>query len=155
METDPAVAQKKRCPERLEAARHDLTCCQIAAREGKIGLFYLEESGFANIPNVQRSWSPKGQPHEAEAGVTRRRANVIGALEYATGELWYEVRDKAIRRENVVDFIDRIAQRAEAGALTLVVLDNASMHHDIDPEKLEDWLVNHRLVLMHLPPYSP
>ena len=108
METDPAVAQKKRCPERLEAARHDLTCYQIAAREGKIGLFYLEESGFANIPNVQRSWPPKGQPHEAEAG-----------------------------------------------ALTLVVLDNASMHHDIDPEKLEDWLVNHRLVLMHLPPYSP
>lgn len=30
------------------------------------------------------------------------------------------------------------------GALTLVVLDNASRHHDIDPEKLEDWRVNHR-----------
>ena len=118
-------------------------------------MFYLDESGFANIPNVQRSWSPKGQPHQAEAGVARKRANVIGALEYATGQLWYEVHDKAIRRENVVDLIDRIAQRAEAAALTVVVLDNASMHHDTGPEKLDDWLVNHRLVLVHLPPYSP
>lgn len=107
VETDPVVAKKKRCPERFEAARHDLTRRQIAA------------------------------------------------LEYATGRLWHEAHDKTVRRENVVDLIDRIAQRAGAKALTVVVLDNASMHHDIDPEKLDEWLIDHRLVLMHLPPYSP
>lgn len=155
METHPPVAQKKRSPERFAAAQETLRRCRAAAREGRIGLFYLDECGFANIPNVQRSWSPKGQPHEAEAGVGRQRANVVGALDDATGQLWHDVHDKTIRREDVVDLIDRVARRDGAEALTLVVLDNASMHHAIDPEKLEDWLVNHRLVLMHLPPYSP
>lgn len=104
---------------------------------------------------MQRSWSPKGQPHAAEAGVSRKRANVVGALDYGSGQLWYEVHDTTIRRENVVALIDRIAQREDAKPLTFVVLDNASMHHAIDPEKREEWLVNHRLVLLHLPPYSP
>lgn len=85
----------------------------------------------------------------------RQRANVVGAWDYATGQLWHDVHDQTIRREDVVDLIDRVARRDGAEALTLVVLDNASMHHAIDPEKREDWLVNHRLVLMQLPPYSP
>lgn len=54
-----------------------------------------------------------------------------------------------------VNEIDRIARRAEAGTLTLVILNNASIHHDIDPEKLADWRVNHRLILMYLLAYSP
>lgn len=104
---------------------------------------------------MQRSWSPKGRPHEAEAGVSRKRANVVGALDYATGRLWHDVHDTTVRREEVVGLIDRIARREERKPLTLVVLDNASMHHGTGPEKREEWLVNHRLVLMHLPPYSP
>jgi transposase len=87
--------------------------------------------------------------------VPRRRVNVIGALADAKGQLWYEVHEQTVRRENVVDLIDRVARRAEAKALTVVVLDNASMHHGIDPEQLDDWLISHRLILMHLPPYSP
>jgi transposase len=39
--------------------------------------------------------------------------------------------------------------------LTIVVLDNATIHHGMDPEKLDDGLIHHRLLLMHLPPYSP
>ncbi|MGZ5053778.1 MAG: transposase [Methylobacter sp.] len=35
------------------------------------------------------------------------------------------------------------------------MLDNARIHHGIDQEKLDDWMINHRLLLMHLPPYSP
>lgn len=80
---------------------------------------------------------------------------MVGALDYGTGRLWHEVHDTTIRREHVVALIDRIAQRNEGKPLTLVVLDNASMHHAIDPETLDEWLVHHRLVLMHLPPYSP
>jgi hypothetical protein len=61
--------------------------CQGAAREGKLSLFYLDESGFSNIPNVQRAWSPVGKPHVADASVARQRVNVVGALDYATGKL--------------------------------------------------------------------
>lgn len=155
MEARPPVAKKKRCPERFEAARENLRRCRAAAREGRIGLFYLDECGFANLPNVQRSWSPKGQPHEAEAGVSRQRVNVVGALDYATGQLWHDVHDTTVRRENVVSLIERIARQEDRKPLTLVVLDNATMHHGIAPETREDWRVNHRLVLLYLPPYSP
>lgn len=150
-----AFAEKKRCPEQFEAARENLRRCQEAAREGKLSLFYLDESGFSTIPNVQRSWSPKGKPHAADASIARQRVNVVGALDYASGEIWYDLHGQSVKRDAVVKLIDRISQREQRMPLTLVVLDNARIHHHFDPKKLDEWLVEHRLVLVHLPPYSP
>jgi transposase len=104
---------------------------------------------------VRRAWNPKGKPHTADASLARQRVNVVGALDYATGRVWHEIHTQSIRRDAVVALIDRIARREQRMPLTIVVLDNASIHHGIAPEKLDDWLINHRLVLMHLPPYSP
>ncbi|MBK3823988.1 hypothetical protein G3A41_37985 [Paraburkholderia aspalathi] len=39
--------------------------------------------------------------------------------------------------------------------MTVVVLDNASIHHNIDQETIDRWFLNHRMVLFYLPPYSP
>lgn len=133
----------------------NLERCREAACAGKIGLFYLDESGFANIPNVQRAWAPRGKPHAADASVPRKRVNVVGALDYASGQVWHDLHEQTVRREAVIGLIDRIAQREQRMPLTIVVLDNAKIHHGINPEKLDEWLVNHRLVLMHLPPYCP
>ena len=52
-----------------------------------IELLYFDESGIANVPNVQRSWSPLGEPHSADASIARKRVNVLGALNYAAGTL--------------------------------------------------------------------
>ncbi|WP_035878800.1 transposase, partial [Cupriavidus sp. amp6] len=38
---------------------------------------------------------------------------------------------------------------------TVVVLDNAKIHHAIEQEVLDRWLFEHRMILFHLPPYSP
>jgi len=35
------------------------------------------------------------------------------------------------------------------------VLDNASIHHNIDQATIDRWLIEHRMVLFYLPPYSP
>jgi transposase len=78
--------------------------------------------------------------------------NVVGALDYATGAVWHDLHGK---RDAVVALIDHVAKREERMPLTLVVLDNARTHHHIDPEKLDEWRAGHRLVLVHLPPYSP
>lgn len=128
---------------------------QAAAQTNQLSLFYLDESGFSNIPNVQRAWTPKGNPHSADAGSGRQRVNVIGALEFSTGHLWYDLHDQSIKRAQVTDLIDRIARREHRMPLTVVVLDNASTHHHIDANKLDEWLIEHRLILLHLPPYSP
>ena len=135
--------------------RENLRRCQGAAREAKLGLFYLDESGFSTIPNVQRSWSPKGKPHTADASIARQRVNVVGALDYATGEIRYDLHGQSVKWDVVVNLIDRIYQREQRMPLTLVVLDNARIHHHFDPKKLDEWLVEHRLVLVHLQPYSP
>lgn len=39
--------------------------------------------------------------------------------------------------------------------LTFAWMDNASIHHSIEPEITDRWLVDHRFVLLYLPPYSP
>jgi hypothetical protein len=128
---------------------------QTAARANQLSLFYFDESGFSNIPNVQSAWAPKGKPHTADAGVSRHRVNVVGALDFATGELWYDLHTPSVNRSAVVNLIDRIAKRPQPMPLTIVVLDKASTHHHIDQAKLDEWLIEHRLLLLHLPPYSP
>ena len=35
------------------------------------------------------------------------------------------------------------------------MLDNASIHHYIDEEKIHTWLCDHQLILFYFPPYSP
>jgi len=47
-----------------------------------------------------------------------------------------------------------VAQQADQRP-TVVVLDNASIHHDIDHETLERWLIEHHMMLFYMPPYSP
>ncbi|CAE6877227.1 hypothetical protein R75465_08681 [Paraburkholderia aspalathi] len=39
--------------------------------------------------------------------------------------------------------------------MTVVVLDNASIHHNIDQETIDRWFLDHHMVLFYLPPYSP
>jgi transposase len=120
-----------------------------------LSLFYLDESGFSNIPNVQRAWAPLGKPHAADASVPRARVNVIGALDYATDQFFYDLHGQSINRDAVTRFIDRLAGRPRSTDFTLVELDNASTHHHFDPVIVHHWLVNHRLLLLHLPAYSP
>jgi transposase len=35
------------------------------------------------------------------------------------------------------------------------MLDNAKMHHPTATDKFDDWLVEHCLILLYLPPYNP
>jgi len=128
---------------------------QRDAHNGKIELFYFDEAGFSCLPSVQRSWSPLGKPHCADASVGHKRANVMGALNYAQGTLYFDVCDHTIRREHVINFLDRLAESSAQDKLTFVWMDNASIHHSIEQEITDRWLVDHRFVLLYLPPYSP
>ena len=128
---------------------------QQAARKGDIDLLYFDEAGFSCLPNVQRSWSLLGKPHIADASGSRRRANVLGALNYATQHLYFQVCDHSVCRDGVIAFLDRTTQACDGGKWTFVVLDNASTHHHIDQETIDRWLIVHRFVPLYLPPYSP
>ncbi len=124
-------------------------------KDKEIELLYFDETGIANVPNVQRSWSPLGEPHSADASIARKRVNVLGALNYAAGTLAFEVHEHTVCRADVVNFLDRQASNSARDKLTVVVMDNASIHHNIDQDILHQWMVRDRFVLLFLPPYSP
>jgi transposase len=54
-----------------------------------------------------------------------------------------------------VQFLDQIARDSTPGLTTVVVLDNASIHHNLDQVTIDRWFIEHRIVLFYLPPYSP
>ncbi|MDO9200584.1 MAG: transposase, partial [Hydrogenophaga sp.] len=85
----------------------------------------------------------------------RKRVNVLGALNYAAGTLAFEVHEHSVCRQDVLNFLDKQARNSARDKLTVVVLDNASIHHHIDPNTLEEWMVRDRFILLFLPPYSP
>lgn len=128
---------------------------KIAAKSGLAHLFFFDESGMSTVPNVQRAWSPLGVPHCADASVSRKRVNILGALNYAANTLVHTLHESTVKRPQVVEFIDRLAVQHTDGKPIIVVLDNASIHHNIDKEKIDEWLFNHRLILVYLTPYSP
>lgn len=129
---------------------------QRAAGEEKIDLFYMDGSGFSCLPNVQRAWSVAGKPHEADASVGRKRLNVLGALPYGPkGELFYESYAGSVATQTVTGFLTRLAESTDPNRLTVVVLDNASVHRAISQDVRDEWLVAHRMLLYFLPPYSP
>ncbi|KVN39609.1 transposase [Burkholderia ubonensis] len=78
---------------------------QQAAREDAIRLLYLDEAGFCGAPPVQRSWSPRGSPHEIEPN-TQCRRSVLGALDCGPNKLIHATHVRSIKGPNVVRFID-------------------------------------------------
>jgi hypothetical protein len=133
----------------------DLAGAKHLAKAGTIDLWFMDESGFATIPNVQRSWSPLGKPHVADAGTYRKRVNVLGALNYRTGMLEYDLHSGSVKQAEVEKFIQRLAVQSDSERITLVVLDNARIHHAIEQEKLDEWMCRYGLCLCFLPTYSP
>ncbi|MGF6971490.1 transposase [Paraburkholderia sp. WC7.3g] len=126
---------------------------QQAARDNAVRLVYFDEAGFAASPPVQRAWSPRGLPHCIEPRFHCRRS-VLGALDFGANALTHHVASSSIKCDAVVEFLDQIAMQGNDRP-TIVVLDNASIHHAIDSEVHERWLREHRMQLFYLPPYSP
>ncbi|WP_198390005.1 transposase [Burkholderia ubonensis] len=126
---------------------------QQAAREGAIRLLYLDEAGFCGSPPVQRSWSPRGLPHEIEPN-THCRRSVLGALDYGVNTLIHATHTGSIKGRNVVRFIDDLLETGDSHP-SVIVLYNASIHHGIDDATLDRWLIDHKAVLFYLPAYSP
>lgn len=151
----PSVAKKKRPEQEFVEKKGVLNRLKEAAKEGRAHLFFFDESGMSNVPNVQRAWSPLGKPHCADASVAKKRVNILGALDYGANTLTHTVHETNVKRPDVVAFIDRLATQHADGKPKIVVLDNASIHHHIDEEKIRTWLYDHRLILFYLPPYSP
>ena len=72
-------------------------------------------------------------------------------------ELMYfdETSMRSVRRQDVANFLDRKAHHSARDKLTVVVMENASIHHHIDPNVLEEWTVRDRFFAALQPRYPP
>jgi transposase len=126
---------------------------QCAARDGQCRLFYLDEAGFRTVPPVQRSWSPRGLPHNIEPNSHCKRS-VVGTLDFGKNSFIYAASTRTVKGPDVVEFLDSLIRQGD-GHATVIVPDNASIHHSIDQHTLDRWFLEHKALLFYLPPYSP
>jgi len=113
-----------------------------------------DESGFAATPNVQRAWATMRHPHATTPVSHAKRVNVIGALDGVASQLVFNTVTSTISRQQVIHFLEQLARNNDDRPL-IVVLDNAAIHHPIDPDITHGWLVENHMLLWYLPPYNP
>jgi transposase len=80
---------------------------------------------------------------------------VLGALDYRTGQLEYDLHLASVTQKEVKDFLQRLAEKSDPKRTTVLILDNARIHHAISQEQLDIWLCDYGSCLWFLPTYSP
>ena len=126
-----------------------------AAARGEIKLLYLDESGFNGESYIPYAWQDKGTTLEIPCP-RGKRINVLGVLSIAESKLEVEMTTGKMTSQIVLEKLEGIAgESSTADILSVVVLDNASIHTAkvIEGKRLE-W-EEKKLLLYFLPTYSP
>jgi len=120
-------------------------------KEGLIELFYFDESGFSLVPEVPYAWQDKENPICLPSSKSKR-INVLGFLS-KNNELTPFTFESSVTSEVVAACFDSFADSVKKP--TVVVIDNASIHHSkVFNKKIGEW-EEKNLFLLYLPPYSP
>jgi transposase len=122
------------------------------AQAGTLTLCFFDESGFSPIPPLQSGWSLRGQTRSCCPDSHKQRVNVLGCLQKGARLIWETVAHP-VTREDVIAFLDRVARRLIEK--TVVVLDNAGIHHGAPMRQRQAEWERHGLPLPYLPPYCP
>jgi transposase len=127
-------------------------CCYLTLEEaGKLKIYYCDESGFSLEPCISYGWQPPKE-YVRITPVGGRRVNVFGLLSKDNDLHAYTV-EKTINTDIVIACIDEFVKTITGK--TVIVLDNASIHHSEKfNAKLLEW-TQKGLRIFHLPPYSP
>lgn len=120
-------------------------------REGRIALYYADESHVCTEGYVPYGWQLPGEqiciPSQRTA-----RLNIFGMIDR---ENHYEgfTTTESITAEKVVSFLDAFSFHVRKD--TFVVLDNATVHRNHKIRELRPVWEKRGLFLFYLPPYSP
>ena len=117
-------------------------------------VFYFDQAGVQSCPCVPYLWQPRGQTRCLPAH-ERKRLNLMGFFnrEHVSH---IRITQGYVDSQTVIDAIDEfIAQVANPQRLTVIVLDNASIHtSELFELQEERWLCQ-RVIIHRLPTYSP
>lgn len=139
------------CPELYDQKKKELEQLKIAENEGKIDIYYGDESGFSLVPCLPYGWQEKGSKIEIKSSLSKR-LNVLGFMK-KNNELESYVFESSINSDVVIACIDDLSKKIKKE--TILVMDNASIHQNKKLwEKEKEW-EKKGLKIFFLPPYSP
>lgn len=93
-------------------------------------------------------------PTSKARGITAR-LNLMGCVDYSSGEVQYREIDGNTSGEDTKNFIETLAGQSNPDCPTIVFLDRASIHTcSAIHEQRENWK-KRGLIVVYLPPYSP
>jgi transposase len=120
-------------------------------QSGYLKIYYGDESGFSLDPSVPYGWQPKGE-YVRIAPKKSQRLNVFGLLSKDNDLQAYSTTG-SICGSLMIAFLDDFAEKTTQK--TVVVLDNATIHHSDDfKDKILGW-EEKDLYIFYLPTYSP
>lgn len=144
--------KEKRDPAQFEEGQRVLKAFHAREAAGELDVFYLDESGISSWSCVPYAWQPKGKTLRLSAAVAGR-TNVIGFLN-RDHDSFFHVVDGTVTHRQVRDAIEGFIRSRCPAKLTIVVMDNASLHHKAVAEGQWAWL-SHKVWVWFLPVYSP
>jgi transposase len=140
-----------RNPDAFAQATRALEALQHQEDQGKIDLYYYDESGFALDPTIPSAWQEPNSVMELPARKAGR-INVLGWMN-RHNDLHPFMFEEAIHTGVVIACFDAFCRTITKK--TVVVLDKASIHtSDAFADRIPSWK-KQGLVIKYLPPYSP
>lgn len=138
-------------PEEYQRKTEELSELKRQDNDGKINLYYLDESGFSLIPAVPYAWQNVGEYLTIKSQHSRR-LNVLGIMN-RKNDLKSYVSEQSINSDVVIACID--AFFPEVDKPTVIVVAQSSIHtSDAVFDKLAEWQAR-GLSIFVLPSYSP
>ena len=126
---------------------------QELSASGHLDLYYADESTFSMNPCLPYGWQAKGE----QVGIvpqSNRKTNLFGIFN-ADNQVHVGFSTRNINSEFVVDRIEQFCQQLSTDKPSVLVLDNAAMHHSrLVQSKLLQWQEK-GLHLFYLPKYAP
>src|SRR6266404_8377395 len=140
-----------RDPAAFAKCQRELAALQKQEDQGKIDLYYFDESGFALDPSLPYAWQEPDSVIELPA-MKYGRINVLGFIN-RNNDLHSYMFEESIHTGVVVACFDAFCKTLTKK--TVVVIDNASIHRSEEfEERMPSWK-KQGLIIKYLPPYSP
>jgi transposase len=138
-------------PQEYQEKKQQLEELKQLEDEGKIDLYYLDETGFCLVSSVPYGWQDIGE-YLAIRSRRSRRLNVLGILK-RNNHFHAYVSEQSINTDVVIACIDTFFPTVDKP--TVIVVDCSSIHtSDGVQDKFEEWR-ERGLTIFELPSYSP
>lgn len=124
----------------------------MAAQQPKFQVVFTDESGFSLTPSVPYGWQAKGE-RVCLPTARSKRESVLGFLSQDNHLTTYST-DQKIDSQFVIESIDKFIA-TQADKVTLLVLDNASIHVSKTFRAACQRWQEQGLLVWYLPTYSP